>query len=98
MPMDAMRYFFELSNVTAPSGEIFCVRNWLDMTEVRIDAAARPATMVTFFASGNRTKKEFVDCSMQKFPFATASGVAIVIKIAQPEPATGVGLDVDLGL
>jgi hypothetical protein len=52
--------------------------------------------MIDFFAVWNLAAKEFVDRSMNVFKAPTAAGVSILVEISQPEPATGIWLDINI--
>lgn len=98
MPMDAVRCFFKLCKIAVSPSDVFRVSGWLDMAEIGIHATARSAAMIAFHASRDRSKKEFINVSVKIAPLSAAPGVAILIEISQPQPAAGVGLDVNLGL
>jgi hypothetical protein len=63
-----------------------------------INARTGPAKMIDFFSIWYLSPKESVDGTMHVLPFTARSGIAILVDVPHPEPASSVRFDIDFAL
>jgi hypothetical protein len=94
--MAVLAVSFALIQISFASSEVYASRNGFQV--IRIAATSCSAQMIKIKTFGNLSLKEFVSNSMNTNNFAFVARMPVspkLVDMSQPQPATGIRLDVD---